>query len=158
MFDQSVPGGLEQCLFAPMGQCPPCGKSIACILLVLFPFDGFGHKSVTLSLKTLVFQNTPACSSCLPALAQPSHVGPPLASGLVLASSSSRGRKMAARRPPETHQRILFGPHSVFFFFLDTCSLVGNTEKEFEKKQLPFCPCSQKVTVVFCHCTEVQKL
>ena len=117
MFDQSAPGGLEQCLFAPMGQCPPCGNSMACVLLVFFPFDGFGHKSVTLSLKTLVFQNTPACSSCLPAPAQPSHVGPPLASGLVLASSSFRGRKMAARRPPETHQRILFGPHSVFCFF-----------------------------------------
>lgn len=91
---------------------------MACVLLVFFPFGGFGCQSVTLSLETLGFQNTPAGSSCPPAQAQPSHVGPPLASGLVLASSCSRGHKMAARRPLETHQRVLFGPHSVLFVLI----------------------------------------
>lgn len=31
-----------------------------------------------------------------------------------VSSPSSRGRKMAARWPRQTHKRILFGPHSVF--------------------------------------------
>ena len=91
---------------------------MACILPVFFPSGGFGRRSVTLSLETLGFQNTLAGSSCPPAQAQPSHVGPSRASGLVLTSSCSRGHKMAARRPLETHQRVLFGPHSVFLFVL----------------------------------------
>ena len=101
------------------GNVHPGGNNRACVLLVFFPFDGFGHESVTLSLKTLIFQNTPACSSCLPAPAQPSHVGPPLASGLVLASSSSRGRKMVARRPRDPPADFVWSSQCFFFFWFN---------------------------------------